>query len=373
MKENNQCYRNPVIELLRMLTMFLIILGHILVHGNMMGTYPSSHPLSYLLQSLFVLSTPATNVFILISAYFMCTSRFRVKRVVLFWVQVFFFNLAAYLAAFAAGTESFTLGTLLDILFPISTNRYWYMRVFFGMMLLSPFLNLMIGAMTEKQHRFCVLVFTALFSLWRNVLPITVTLNPEGGNGLLWFVTLYLIAAYIRSYVDTAGKTRRYAIVSFCLYGFSVAATLAVQWLSNALGFQGKGSSLFTEDTSFNILLLSVSTVLLFLSIRDPFPAKTAVRINQIAASVLSVYCIHDHPLLRSWFWNEHLIKWLTDSSFWMFPRMLLTAAGIFVLCTIIDKLTFAHLQNLLKRFSFSKPQSLLDQYLADRTAPHHN
>ena len=369
MKRIDQPSRNPVIEVLRMLTMFLIILGHILVHGNMMGIYPHGHPLYYLLQGLFVLSTPATNVFILLSAYFMCTSKFRIKRVVLFWVQVFFFNLAAHLVVFAAGAEPFTLGSLPNILLPISTNRYWYMRVFLGMMLLSPFLNLMIGAMTEKQHRGCVLVFTVLFSLWRNILPITVTLNPEGGNGLLWFLTLYLIAAYIRKYVDVTGKTAKLALASLGLFGFSVAATLAVQALSLALGFQGKGSSLFTEDTSINILLLSVSTFLLFLSLRNPFTPKASARINQMAASVLSIYCIHDHPLLRRWFWNEPLIDWMSSDAFWMLPRMLLSALGAYVLCTVIDKLTFARIQKLLKRISFSGLQQRLDPYLSDPSA----
>lgn len=356
--------RNPVIELSRLIAMLFIVIGHMLGHGGVTQLMQSDAGNRFALNLLSTLSTPATNVFILISAYFLCTSRFRLQRIVSLWIQVFFYNLAAHLAAFALGNGSMSLGVLVNILFPISTNQYWFIRVFMGLLIFSPFLNLLIQSMCEKQHRLCVITLVAVFSGWRNLLPFATTLNAEGGNSIMWFVTLYMIAAYIRNYVDVGGKTKRYAFLSAAAYVVIVVGTYGIKLVSQFLGFHGKGSSLFVEFASITMLAFSVSLFLMLLSIRKTFVSDVTKRINYVAASTLSVYFIHEHPLLRSLIWNNGLIGWVTGSEQFVVVRVFLAAVLVLTVCLAIDKLTFDRFKGVISKIPLHSLQNKLDGIL---------
>lgn len=356
--------RNAVIELTRMLCMLLIITGHILGQGGVLAGLPQNSIAYRLLEILRILCLPATNVFILISAYFMSSSRFKVKRFFTLWLQIFFYNLLAVAVSAVVGNTGFSLKMILNLVFPISTNQYWYMRVFMGMMLLSPFINFMIDGMNKKQHGACVAVSVVLFSLWRNLLPFSTTLNPEGGNSILWFITLYLIASYIRRYVNPNGKSKRYLcfVLLFCFLtvGLHYATVLA----SGALGLDGKGTSLFTEFTSVTITGTSVAAFLLILSIPDKFHNRTARAINWMAASSLSVYLIHEHPQIVTLIKDSGFSKFMTGTPAATFPLVLAVAAAVFAASLILDKITFNNIKKLLNKVEFRHLQKKIDSVL---------
>ena len=70
--------RETGFEILRILSMFFIMLVHVLNAGGMLkNANAETLPWHYLLYSFFV---PAVNVFVLISAYFMVKSKFKFKN-----------------------------------------------------------------------------------------------------------------------------------------------------------------------------------------------------------------------------------------------------------------------------------------------------
>lgn len=364
MATTDQRERNPVIELSRLIAMFLIVIGHMLGHGGVEELMRSHVYARFVLDLLSILCTPATNVFIMISSYFMCTSHFRIQRIVSLWLQVFFYNLAAHLFSFAVGTSSMSLGILLNIIFPISTNQYWFIRVFLGLLVFSPFLNLLTKSMSKMQHGLCVAVLVVVFSGWRNLIPFATTLNGEGGNSIMWFITLYIITAFIRKYVVVSGKTKKYMIASAAAYMVIVVGTYGIRIASEILGLDGKGSSLFIEFASVTMLAFSVFLFLLVLSIAPKFKPILAKRINAVAASTLSVYCIHEHPLLRKWVWNNGLISWVAGGEMFILTRVFLAAALVLITCLAVDKLTFSRIKRLIRQITFPSLQKKLDDIL---------
>ena len=356
--------RNAVIELTRMLCMFLIVVGHILGQGGVLDSLPQSSFIYRLIEILRILCLPATNIFVLISAYFMSSSRFKAKRFFTLWLQVFFYNLIAFGVSVAVGNVGFSLGTIIRMLFPISTNQYWYMRVFLGMMLLSPFLNYMIDSMNKKQHGACVAVSVVLFSIWRNLLPFSTTLNPEGGNSILWFITLYFIASYIRRYVEPSGKSKRYLCFSILAGIVTVGLYYITKTVSGVLELDGKGTSLFTEFTSVTITGISVAVFLMVLSIPDTFSDRTAKVINWMAASALSVYLIHEHSEIVALIKNSEFSAFMVKTPAATFPLVIAAAVIVFVTSMILDKLTFNNIKKLLNRAKFSRLQNKIDHIL---------
>ena len=89
-------------ELLRILCMYMIVIGHCLFHGRVtakLGYGTVNYFLSYLIQSFSVVHV---NCFVMIGGYFAIDRTFRSGRAVKLWRQVAFYSIGIFfLAAFS--------------------------------------------------------------------------------------------------------------------------------------------------------------------------------------------------------------------------------------------------------------------------------
>lgn len=91
--------RNSNIEILRIISMFLIVLHHYAVHG--LGT--TELKLAYLLNRYVatILSLGGklgVTIFVLISGYYMCKSKITLKKLLILALEVFFYSSLIYIA-----------------------------------------------------------------------------------------------------------------------------------------------------------------------------------------------------------------------------------------------------------------------------------
>lgn len=73
-----------------MLCMFLIVLGHAMVHGHVLDTLSPNSINYYIVNILRAFLSVHVNCFVLISGYFLCTYKFRLSKVFFIWWQTFF-------------------------------------------------------------------------------------------------------------------------------------------------------------------------------------------------------------------------------------------------------------------------------------------
>ena len=83
--------RNTNIEILRIISMYLIILGHSIGHSHLNACHNSANAL--IINAIKIITIPATNIFVLISSYFLIDSHFKIKRICSLWLQVLFFSM----------------------------------------------------------------------------------------------------------------------------------------------------------------------------------------------------------------------------------------------------------------------------------------
>ncbi|MDE7373200.1 MAG: acyltransferase, partial [Clostridia bacterium] len=178
--------------------MLLIIAVHFRGHG---GWFDVTGVNAYFMQLGRALFTPSVNVFVMISAYFMCTRddmKIYWNKLGKLWLSVFFYSIVLFTVFTATGVYKFDVMSLLASLFPVTFTKYWFVSAYFLMMIASPFLNAIVSRLNKAQFS-ALCLFIIIVAALQDIGLFSTIRVENGGNGI-WFCLLYLLAAYIRKF-----------------------------------------------------------------------------------------------------------------------------------------------------------------------------
>ena len=145
--------RNASLDLLRILSMLLIIFLHSIDHSGVLEQAEvSSGTMYFYVRFAYGLCMVCVNCYVMISGYYLVTSKFRLQKLAVLWMEAAFYSLVLKLLFMVTGQEAFSLLSLVSCFFPILTGRYWFLTIYVGMYLVSPFLNKLIRAMNRRDH-----------------------------------------------------------------------------------------------------------------------------------------------------------------------------------------------------------------------------
>ena len=327
--------RNLNVELLRILAMLLIVLGHCIGHNHLAETFGGG--IRYILKFIQIVTFPATNCFVLITGYYQSRANFKFRKLLLLWLQLLFYSIVLYGICVGFLGEPFRPIELLKALLPVSGNQYWFLRVFLGLYVLSPFLNGLAKTLEQKQFQKLLVINFILFSLWRTFIPFSATLLADGGNSIIWFMALYLTGAYLAKYPPEVSRRS----ICLALLGFiAIAFTgwLVLDIISNRLGLNGKGTSLLTEFTAFPIYGSAICALLLAVK-AGASSANSNVRclVTTISSSVLGVYMLHENIYVKRLLWPWLNLPGLTTPR--LLPTILVATILIFIVGVVVDQL----------------------------------
>lgn len=324
--------RNVSIEILRILSMLLIIFLHSIDHSGVLEASESNGVMIYLwVRFTYMLTQVCVNIYVLISGYFLVTSKFKLSKLFALWLEVVFYSLLVRILFIALGYNSFSIGSLLSCLVPVFTGRYWFITIYFGLYLIFPFINKLINALNKNQHTALCIVLVLLFSVTVSVYPSFKGMNSGGGWGLAWFVVLYILAAWFRLYYTPSykwfSKLLLYIGISLVVVTLMVVGT-KVSIVGNIVGNWYRYDSLPS-------LLSTISLFVVFLNIRIKNGIVSKI-VLFIAPSTLGVYLIHAHADFSPWSW-EFLNMPQYMGSVW-FPLIQIgVVLAIFTFCTLVD------------------------------------
>ena len=327
-------------ELLRIIAMLMIITLHYLDKGNVLQEFSGmstwQHCIAWILEAFCYVSV---NIYVLISGYFLVKSRFTVKKLVILWLQIVFYSWSIGLLFFATGmvpAEYKTLYELIFVAFPVTSGHYWFATIYVLLFALSPFLNAAIDKMNRAQHKACVVVLLIIFSLWNTLLPFTIPVTDFEGMDIAWFVSLYMIAAYIRKYPDCIRKKGFAYVIGYLLSCISVfVAGIALLFVDAQIGKLGGYATNWYSYNSLPVLVGSICLFLAFLKmeIKKEWLCKC---INVIAGATFGVYLIHEHRYLR-YAWQQWLgVEQYADGP-WMILHLLVSVILVFAVCVCVE------------------------------------
>lgn len=321
------------LDLLRIVSMMLIILLHSVDHSGVLeASAQASFSMQLYVRTIYMFTQVCVNCFVLISGYFLVQSAFHLSKLVALWLEVVFYSLALRILFVVIGIKPFSLTSIVSCIFPILTGRYWFITIYFGLYLLSPFLKTAVRAMSKKQHTALNMLLFGLFSLWNSIHPSLAGMNSGGGWGLAWFVVLYLAAAWFRNYYQPNGRW-----IGKLLLWFGISLLTALGWL-----LLGGIHPLFRliighwyHYNSAPAYLASLVFFAAFLNMKSSF-GKIGKMICAAAPATFGVYLIHAHADVSPWLWGRLGLPRFMRSGY--FPFVQLGAVlCIFVCCTLID------------------------------------
>ena len=245
-------------ELLRILCMYMIVIGHCLFHGRVtakLGYGTVNYFLSYLIQSFSVVHV---NCFVMIGGYFAIDRAFKTERAVKLWKQVAFYSIGIFLLAAIFGQAGWT--DAVKAVLPISSKTYWFASVYMAMTLLMPFIGMVATRISRRQYQY-LLVLLALFLSVNHMIFQTDTYGTFNGRDLPGFLFLALLAGYVKLHMK---ENRKYVVRGFLGYMVCSLLVLASVYASVELHLENTGYFL-----NYNSPLALLATFSLFAAVRN--------------------------------------------------------------------------------------------------------
>ncbi len=328
--------RNSNLELLRIISMLLIIGHHFVVNSGITEYYDfnSITPNMIFLQFWGMWGKTAINVFVLISGYFMCTSVLTVKRFGKIYLEAKFYKLVLFILLFMLDYQTLGLKSIFKLLF-----GYWYgigngfTSSFLAFYLLIPFFNILIKNMNKKLHLLLVALLVFMYTIVG-----TFFMNNSIFSEPIWYGVLYFVAAYIRLYPAewmTSKKTIN-SILFVCI-GLAYTSILVVDFIGVRFGFEAY-YYMIADSNKFLAFMIGLFTFLLFNNLN----IKQSNAINSIATTTFGVLCIHaNSDAMRTFLWKD-LLK-VPEAYFMdtgeLFLFALFSMFIVFCVCSVIDML----------------------------------
>lgn len=326
-------------EVLRILAMMMVVMLHYLSKGQvlpaMIGTFGVNGYVAWILETFSIVSV---NVYMLISGFFLTESSFSCSRLLQLVCQVLFYSLLIPVVLIAAGvlqTGDLSLYKLLQYVLPVEMEQYWFATAYVMLYLLTPLLRCAVRHMKKAQLKVTIILLLLFMSFNKSVLPVRLTIDNLGYDAL-WFVCVYLCAAYMRLY-----GIKWFDSVSKGVWGYlaGCAGILGIALVIRALYMvTGKFEDFLIATYHYNHILNLFAAICLFYAfyhwkIKE---GKTAELARKIAPYTFGVYLLHEQVEIR-YLWPAWLGASAEGNPLWFVLKCILSVLVVFVAGILAD------------------------------------
>lgn len=334
--------RSSNIELLRIISMLVIVAHHYVVNSGLMNII-KQHPLEYDSIALLVFGwggKTAINCFLLITGYFMCKQETTFKKYLKFLLQVLFWNIVIGIVFVLSGFENPNLKFIISTLFPFNyvgnSNSFTSSYLFFYLCI--PYLNLMLKGMDRKLHKWFLFGGVIMFSVLPSMGFKTVF------NSIIWFSIVYMMGAYLRLYNPFSVSARYYAYTTISMLILSLGSIPIMLKIGSIFGKFAPYFLVNGENKIF-ALMLSLSCFMFFINLN----IKNYNFINIISSACFGVLLIHaNSAAMRTWLWKDVVDCQGHYGAPWMLAYAITSVLVIYIICTILEIIRIRYFENII-------------------------
>lgn len=349
--------RNSSIELLKIITIFLIVISHVaytfggkhillgLSNEYFINLDHSTKNISYLLITIMkYFGSIGNDLFFIASAWFLADkSNVDNKKIFRMILDVWIVSMII-LVIFKICNVVIDGSCIIKSILPILTCANWYVSAYLIIYFLSPKLNLIIIHISKREYLSMILVLIFLYF-------IVCALSNDFlfYNNFLIFVILYLVVLYIKKY---CGNYVNNTSLNLKILFLSVSILLILILSLNAVGLKVTKLSyqLLKFDKLSNPFVLMIA-----MSSFNIFKSKSFVNdgINKWSSLTLLIYIIHENILVRTYL-RPYIFVWIKDNFgyncivFWI----LLYALVLFLASSFIALIYSLTIQKITKKLS---------------------
>lgn len=310
--------RNSNIELLRIISMIMIILHHSYIHSDIKNHLSNTNYIIFAILSL--IGQLAINIFIIITGYYMVNKKTNKKSIAKLIFETIFYSYLI-LILYLKFSPHKQYSTILKLCTPITSDSHWFITAYILLYISIPFINKLIENLDKKQFAQLNIFFIICFSIFPSIFILL-----HYFSAYTWFVALYCIGAYLRLYKDNIKFRDSNIILILSIISLIFIVIIQIQYKTSFINLN--------YTSNFLSLLISIGIFMLFINFKD----FKSIIINSIASSTFGIYLLHDNFLVRDFIWKKlHIEDFMVEKHFWI--REILLVLTIFVIGLVIDKL----------------------------------
>lgn len=337
--------RESNFELMRIISMFLIVLFHVLSYSGFLNK--ATGGMGLLVTFVKSVTLVHVNSFILLCGYFQCKQKLKVRKIISLINATWFYKvlLLAIFIVFGWLTTTPDSTEILKTLLPLDYGIYWFIGNYIVLYLISPILNIIINNTDKIKLRKVIIVLLLIVS-GLSLITVDGFYNNNYGRSLSTFILLYFIGAYLRLYpiensyfmrpfTRTAKRTIWFITLIIC----ALVGTMCFSVSQQLLGLGSVATEcgkildyLFSSYSSPIVLLQTICYFQLFAT----FTFKNKF-INKVATCTIGVYLIHENIHVRENLYNFLKLTGITEVRLQEVAKLFIIAIIIYIICTIIE------------------------------------
>lgn len=292
--------RNWSIELLRMAAMGMIVFQHLITHSDILN-FVRGGAEWHIWTFLYAGARVAVNCFVLVTGFYFDTGTYKKKKVISLWGKTLFYSVGISVIFLLTGNAG--IKDTVKNCIPVITKEYWFITVYLVLYIFSPYINRLLKDLEKKEFQRLIVIMTVVFVIWKTVFPFLSTLDDTGGFGLLWFIYLYVLGAWLKKYWDME-RLRRW------IYLAGYIGCTGIVYLSKIVllkaGFTALSDVWYGYNTFF-MLGASLSLFLFFASSKKEKATFGTRVIQLISPVVLDIYLISEQSMVREALFTDWL------------------------------------------------------------------
>ena len=351
--DNKRKIRNPGIDLVRILSMYAIIIHHILYFGNLFIKYNKYKELVLMNISCFW----HVNSYALISGYIGYKSH-KYSNLLFLWICVLFYSLSITYFFEKYKSEMNIDKIQFKDYFPVNFEKYWYFTKYFGMYLFLPVINKGIASMTNSDLRIVVISLIFIYVILKDMInPKKDIYRIRNGNSVLWLLIYYIIGAYFGKFKKELNGINRIILIVFCTFVFYFSTSICFYFLNFPLDNLKGYFAIKAMKILKQLFVLRVSSVPMILQSISITLILTHINYNKYLSKIISflgpltfgVYLIHNNPIVINKIFKKFFENRPYNLSLYsIIKSVLIKGIKIYGICLIIDYLRLI-LFNLLR------------------------
>lgn len=341
MKTKIQSGRQSNFELMRIVSMFFVVMWHLILHS---GLYELPGVIHLVLEFFVLLGVVHINSFVLVTGYFQCEKKFSWRKFWYLFLEVWFYKVLFVIIFYFVGGYEISKLELVKELLPIDMRDYWYVNCYLVLYLLSPWLNKLIMVMEKKEYFRLLVMGFVVFA----VIPLVTNQQTVMNDGytVIHFLYMYLIGGYLKRYpvwesyyfVNWSRKKLQLFFLMISL-GCLVINFMSLQFSHCLMGYDNSfirelGSYLFNNNRLYSnpvVIGQSIGYFLYFAMLK--FSNK---RVNWVSKVTLDVYLIHENYYMLAFIYPFLRVgEWSLWGSVNVILLVILMTMVIFIFCTI--------------------------------------
>lgn len=354
--------RSSNLELYRIICMWMIVAHHYVANsglisegGPLMSDFTSSNSIFLILFGAW--GKTGINCFLMITGYFMCTSKITIKKFVKLMAQVYLYRFLLFPIFLATGYETLSISRLAHLVMPFWGIKDGFVSCFIAFWLTIPFLSILVQNITKRQHELLLLLLLGIYTLLGSIPTFNITFNY-----VTWFGIIFFVASYIRLYPNQLFERKRLwgwmTFVSFLL------GLLSIWSLRFLFGERiGLGYNFVYDCNKIFAVAVAVCSFLWFKNMN----IKYSKVINSFGAATFGVLLIHSNSnAMRTWLWKDFVD--VVGHFSLPFGQLVLFSFGvtvaIFIVCNLIDQLRIATMEKWFFNWYDKKLSAKADKFV---------